>query len=239
MNGFSLDSINCSVHNIYMMSKKTSLVPLSTNTFMKIPRRDGSYFSAGELNDIKITISCAVLDMDASAVREIAAWLYSKDQQILIFDEEPDKYYIAKIDGDIDLDPVAGVAEFSIVFRCEPFAYGVTPKVANFVADTVTVTNSGTFECFPYFTITFISGVASVEIDCAGELLKITKNFVIGDVLQINCAKSSIRLNGLSIMQNLDWQISKFFSLKPGSNIVSTPSVGVLNVAMSFNERWL
>jgi phage-related protein len=57
----------------------------------------------------------------------VAAWLFGVDggKKRLVFDDEPDLFYAARVSNQIDLEQTATHGEFSIYFRCEPYAYGV------------------------------------------------------------------------------------------------------------------
>jgi phage-related protein len=59
-------------------------------------------------------------------MRQVAAWLYGdgKKQQ-LIFSDEIDLFYYGRLQNQIDLEQVVTFGEFTLQFRCEPFAYGV------------------------------------------------------------------------------------------------------------------
>lgn len=64
-----------------------------------------------------------------SAVRGIAAWLFTEDDAMLTFSDEPDKYYMARLTGDTDLNELLYTGETTLHFVCaDPFAYAVTEK---------------------------------------------------------------------------------------------------------------
>lgn len=78
--------------------------------------------------------------------REIAAWLNSSKWEKLIIGDEPDKYYLARVYNEIDLESFITIGECYVTFECQPFAYRVfdtgedlTWEEANFpwvIADT-------------------------------------------------------------------------------------------------------
>jgi predicted phage tail component-like protein len=101
--------------------------------YVDVAGRDGSYdFSRSELQDRMIEIECAWIEPNVGDLRyrarKIAQWLYgtsrnSKDR--LIFTDEPDLYYNAKLNNKIDLEQTITMGEFSLMFRCDPNAYSV------------------------------------------------------------------------------------------------------------------
>jgi hypothetical protein len=58
-----------------------------------------------------------------SHAREIAAWLSSDKFEKLIFDDEPNKYYIAQVSEELDLLTFFESGIIDVVFDCQPFAY--------------------------------------------------------------------------------------------------------------------
>lgn len=60
-----------------------------------------------------------------SRARNIAAWLNVGNWSRLVFDDEPDKFYFARIISNIDFETINRVGEADIIFECQPFAYMV------------------------------------------------------------------------------------------------------------------
>lgn len=54
--------------------------------------------------------------------REIANWLISTEWKRLIINDEPDKYYLARVYSAIDFETLQRLGECDIVFECQPFA---------------------------------------------------------------------------------------------------------------------
>ena len=97
-NGFTLKGQHCSELGIAMETKTLPALPLSDDSYIQAPGRDGSYLFARELADSTITISCGLLASDTTELmtikRQLAAWVYSKQKIQLVFDDEPDKFYL-------------------------------------------------------------------------------------------------------------------------------------------------
>lgn len=54
--------------------------------------------------------------------RNIAAWLSSSTYEKLTFDDEPDKYYLARVYGALDLNQLVTMGIITVQFECLPFA---------------------------------------------------------------------------------------------------------------------
>lgn len=256
MNGFTLNGVHSSTYKTIILSKNRTVLPKVNDAYLQIPGRDGSYLFNRELEDRYIEIGCGVVRSLAvdlrSAIRSIAAWLYSPQKVKLIFDDEPDKYYMAKYYGAIGLDQrqTFSSGEFIVIFRCEPYAYSIqstqtqsSDSVFLFPAFPAPaglgVSNPGTASVYPKFTVTFTAPATEYKLLLVGaNYVRVVRNFIVGDVLVIDHALSKVTVNGINAMANLDLS-SRFFSIPVvGSQITSSP-VGVAQILVNFNGRWL
>ena len=146
--------------------------------------------------------------------------------EILSFDDEPNVYYRGKLAGEVDLGHIGKMAQFSLIFRCEPFVYGGEENQI-FVGDSAAVDNQGTLETFPRFMATFINTVGEWKVaNQDGDYIKIVHDFEIGDTLEVNCQTGAILINDTRALDKLDWQNSRFFSLRAHENTLSiTPTI--------------
>lgn len=55
--------------------------------------------------------------------RSLAAWLHTTDWADLVFDEELDKLYKARVYGQVDFDSLIRHGKCDITFECQPFAF--------------------------------------------------------------------------------------------------------------------
>ncbi|SDH77614.1 putative phage tail component, N-terminal domain-containing protein [Aneurinibacillus thermoaerophilus] len=133
MSDFTYKGISARSMGVRIQSKKRPLLPNIRQEYEDIPGRHGSYsFSDGTLEDITIEIECWVKadsrDDLRYRARQIAAWLYSKDKQRLVFDDEPGVFYLGRLVNQIDLEALIRFGKFTLQFRCDPFAYSVQER---------------------------------------------------------------------------------------------------------------
>jgi predicted phage tail component-like protein len=242
-NGFTLKGQHCSELGIAMETKTLPVLANPDDSYIQAPGRDGSYLFARELSDSTITIVCGLLTSDTTELmtikRQIAAWVYSKETIQLVFDDEPDKFYLVKYNGTILLDQSKSsrLGTFTLVFRSDPVAYSKNDKTL--VLTDFLVTNEGTALSFPKFTVTFSNPATEFKLALGSEFVRVVKNFAVNDVLIIDHTISKVIVNGVSAMAYLDWQDSKFFSLPTGlSQLIATPA-GAATVTINYTERWL
>ena len=226
-----------------MRSKKRPILPESNDSYVQIPGRQGSILYSQGLYDRYIELDCAYVGEDLpdlrTRAREIAAWLYTEDREILSFDDEPNVYYRGKLAGKVDLEHIGKMAQFTLVFRCEPFVYGGEEN-QTFVSDAAAVDNQGTLETFPRFMATFINAVGEWKVaNQDGDYIKVVHDFEIGDTLEVNCKTGAILINGTRAMDKLDWQNSRFFALREGENSLAIAPTGKCSTTVSWVPRYL
>jgi phage-related protein len=179
--------------------------------------------------------------------RSLAAWLSVGAWSKLIINDEPDKYYLAKVTDEIDLKSLweAGVAE--ITFDCQPFAYSVTEVVESVVlttAGTKTFTNLGTR------TINRKSPQGSkfkIEVDGSWTTLSLTMNGktinypVSGSgLLAIDNVEMEAHLDAVNKYGVVTGDVDTFLSLIPGSNTLTIGGTGInATVAIKYIPLWL
>ena len=242
MNGFSFDNANCAAFGIKVKHKSRPVLPAITDSYSQLPGRHGSYLFSGNLADRVIVIDCVLaqdtLENLRANIREIAAWLYTTEKKPLSFDDEPGKYYMAKIDDSIDVEQTVTLGEFTLKFRCEPLCYGIEQYV-DFVNNTAMFTNQGTFEALPKFSVNFTAPAAEWKVTLGSKYLRVIYGFQAGDILEIDCSTGAISINTVNALSSLDWQNSEFFALQPGDNTLTITPHGVSTAALSFTPRWL
>ena len=240
--GLSFNGIHSNTYEVVVKSKNRQILPATNDVYLEIPGRAGSYLIPREVKDRTIEVECALvrdsLEELRMAMRDISAWLNTRSKVQLIFDDEPDKYYLAKLSTQIDITQTYTLGQFTLIFRCEPYAYSITPKTQNFIADSLTITNAGTAPFFPKFTATFTAPATELKIWFGNYYMRIVRNFIIGDVLVIDHAISKVTVNGLSTMVSLDLN-SRFFSIGSGVNALNVTPPAKATTVITWRERWL
>ncbi|MDF2591402.1 MAG: phage tail component [Clostridia bacterium] len=193
--------------------------------------------------------------------REIAAWLSSEQWEKLIINDEPDKYYLARVIGGVDLDTFKKTGQADITFECQPFAYMVidtdadlTWGEANFPWGTDIpwgMSNAYTFSATANTSFEF-ENPGTKEIDNSSPqgskfnvvitgtwtTLSISLNGkTLGYVgagtgtLVINNIDMEATLDGLNDLDNIDGDIDSFLSIIPGQNSINVSGTG-LNITV-------
>ena len=240
--GLTFNNIHSSVYGLGTKITRP-LLPGNSDNYIDIPGRAGSILYTGKPKDRLISVEFGFMpgsrELFRAKVWEISAWLNTDDRKILIFDDEPDKYYMAKVEGQIDLEQVFVLGKFSVIFRCEPLAYGAEQSV-NFVNDSITINNQGTFESQPVFTSTFTTTEAEWKVtDPNSNYIRVINSFQVDDILEINTATGAIYINGIRALDKLDWQNSRFFSLRVGESTLTISPAGACTTRVSWIPKYL
>lgn len=142
MKGFTFANIHSSTYKLYVKSDNRTIAPtLRKNEFI-IPGRDGSIDFGGNTYDTRlITMDLVLLkktmeDLRQQA-REIAQW-FSRSG-MLVFDDELDKAYQAKVYNNIDIEEIRAYGRAKVTFECQPFAESLEYRQVN---TTVTANNA-------------------------------------------------------------------------------------------------
>ncbi len=129
MIGFTYNNIKSSTYGIVAKTVTRPLLPVLRKRELVIPGRHGAYdFSDNTFENRIIELELKYIGTSFAELRTrartIAAWLsgYSGNKN-LIFDDETDKYYVAKIYSEVGLQNLFKVGECKVLFECEPFAY--------------------------------------------------------------------------------------------------------------------
>ena len=131
MIGFSFKGRHSSTLDIGVRSADRTLIPQKRKNDIIIPGRHGSMVPGEEIYDRRYIKTILGLINNEDWVdlrlnsREVAEWLSGEGK--LIFDDEPDKFYIASVYDAVGLEqmhlqPIGGA---EVTFDCQPFAYMV------------------------------------------------------------------------------------------------------------------
>lgn len=240
--GFTFNSVHSSVHSVVVKSKKRQILPATTDTYLQISGRHGSYLFPGTLTDHIDELECSVKQNTLIDLRikshEIAAWLYTADWAVLSYDDDPGKSCLAKVEGPIDPEQILKMSKFPVNFRCSPLAYGAE-VVDNFVTDAVTANNAGNHETLPTFDATFTATATEWKVTLGTKYIRVVHAFAIADTLQVNCDTGAVLINGSRAMDDLDWQNSEFFALAVGNNALAITPTSKCTATVKHTPRFL
>jgi len=237
---FTFNEVDSSGYLIENDVHHAILPPLSSR-LLTVPDRVGAYDFGVEIGTreiaVDVTINGASLEDLRAKVREIAAWLFHKDVKPLVFSDEPDKTYYARVAGSTDLDQIVTHGQGTITFLCpDPHAEGMNRSQTIVSGDTIT--NSGTIEVYPVVTVMFPAAATNLKLIKGFEQVYIKSSFAAGDVLVLDHKKALVTLNGSPSMPTIDLS-TVFFPLDVGGTVLTFEPNASVSVQVDFKEKWL
>ncbi|SFH22916.1 putative phage tail component, N-terminal domain-containing protein [Desulfotomaculum arcticum] len=125
---FSFNGIDSKTYVTVNVVRQSILPPVASKT-VSIPKRAGALDFGTELGvrqiEVAVTIKAASWEELRVKARQLADWLYQDDLKPLVFSDEPDKIYMARVTGETDIDEIVYNGQGNLLFLCpEPFAAG-------------------------------------------------------------------------------------------------------------------
>ncbi len=239
--GITFNGVHSSVFGLGAKVNRP-LLPGNNDNYIDIPGRAGSILYPGKPKDRPTPVEFGFMpgsrELFRSKVWEISSWLNTEERKILIIDDEPGKYYIGKVENQVDLEQAFLLGKFSLTFRCEPFAYGAE-VASNFAEDAISIDYPGTYATAPIFEAEFTAATDTWRATKGTDYIRIDHDFQVGDRLLVNLQSGLIAINGSRAMNKLDWQNSHFFNLLSGTNYLSITPTGVCSTTIKYTPVWL
>ena len=164
--GFTFNGERRDYITVLQGRRRPAWAPRTLN-WLNVPGMTGAYLEGVETSprpyDVPIRIK-ANGNEDLQKIKEdLAEWLLHDEMKELIFDDEPDRTYLAIVDGTLDLDELVRVGKGVISFICDPYKYG-PEKEAIFTSDAVSLDYEGTAPGDPIFELEVLQPVTFAMI---------------------------------------------------------------------------
>lgn len=259
---FEYNGIKSSAFNLICRSVSRPLLPAIRPRAMQIYGRSGIIdYGGGDYNTRQIVMHIAYIGKSfvelRSRAREIAAWLSSNAWAKLVINDEPDKYYLARVLTGINLDTMQKLGQADITFECQPFVYMATDTGSDPAWDEAdfpwiteipwNMIQSYQFSASATEEYTF-ENPGTCEIGCnspqgskfniivtgSWTTLEISLN---GKMLEYTEAGSGtliidnvnmeVKLDGVNKLSELEGDIDSFLSIVPGENTIEVDGTGL------------
>lgn len=132
---------------IVVKSINRSMLPGMIKKEISIPGRHGTYDFSDNVYEnrvISIGISYKASSYNdlREKVRDLAVWLSQQTYKELIFDDEPDKYYLAKVYPSVSFENMMKLGKTMIEFTCQPHALSIETTATDIILDSDTPLDS-------------------------------------------------------------------------------------------------
>ena len=233
------------------------LMPPQEQSVYDIPKINGVLAGSKKFKSNSITVRGIIYGTDPenliTRLSNLASFLYSDADQPLIFNNQSAQYYNAQY---LDTQEILREISFSmidLIFTCnDPLAYAITPTVdlTNItIIDTFyVINNGGHYYSFPLISVVFNAIQNHIYIQntsVADNRIDISKSFEIGDTLEIDCKKRTVKLNGAYSPAGFGeggLGFAEWIILAAGNNIMQVGSEDMaidVSVTISFEKVYL
>ncbi|PEZ18743.1 phage tail protein [Bacillus thuringiensis] len=158
---FTFNQIRKDYLQVLVGRKRPAWAPIKRN-LVRAPHRPGAFFMHTETEERRIDVPIVMkAKKDIAELQklkeDVAGWLLTEEPKELIFDDEPDRTYLAMVDGALDLDELVNRGKGVITFICPmPYKLG-REKTTTFQKDRngliATVIHNGTVESHPIIEV--------------------------------------------------------------------------------------
>lgn len=199
--------------------------------------RDGGIVQRKRRSPRTLDISYQVIGSTRSEIRQNIDELngiFNVNHDVpIVFPDESDKTYFGQPESNSEGQELFFMHEGSFRIVCpDPDKIGQQKQRT---VDGNSFTYRGTSPTFPIITVDFSESASSFEVSNQdGERVKVNYDFQNGDVLELNFSTQKISINGNVQMTALAWTISKWFSIKPGENTLTSTQPA----DMTYKVRW-
>ncbi|RXI55287.1 phage tail protein [Clostridium tetani] len=220
--GFVWRGIHSNEKGLKIISLPNITTPEKREEKIIIPGRDGYLTQSDESYEGEV--KPVEFDIKHDNFEDIKTWLNGSGE--VIFSNEPDRYYKARIINKLDLARVLEKFHSGIIqFDCQPFKY-LQDELITITKNNSTIYNYGTYESEPYLKV-FTTGDITLSIN--NEVIKFTnvENYIELDSEMMECYKEHQNCNNK--------MYGEFPILKTGENKISwTGNVSKIEI----KPRW-
>lgn len=248
--GFTFNNIYSVDKGLHVTNVERPILPPIISRTKAVADRHGVYYFGSQFDALPIPVEVVWRGTDAPNVqsikRSLAAWLRPNGLMKLVFDDEPEMYYMAVLTDQTELEQVVRIGRGEITFLCpDPFAYAITDDVFADPAGTITFTRQGTAESNPKIEITGTSSGAGFTIDlnntvinytgslASGETLVLDSDFVTAYIIQAD----GTQVSALNDIDSLDFPIT-LPEVNNSLVVTANGSSTLEEVKISCRSRW-
>jgi predicted phage tail component-like protein len=252
---FNFNNIESSAYNLVCKSVKRPLLPAVKTKRIELAGISGIYDFDSEGNEYamrQITMKIQYIGNDfeelRTRARDLALWLGVSSFCPLILNDEDDKYYLAKVTNEIDLDTLYESGSADIVFDCQPFALSVEDVDHTFNVTghtTEVISNPGNrvinFRSPPgsIFQVKMVGSWTTISVTVNGRYLTFntaaSSKTLIFDNIEMECT-----LDAVNNFNLLGGNTTTFLHVLPGNNSFEINGTGLnVDVTVKFTPLWL
>ena len=240
-NGFTFGGVHSDAFGLIVNSKDLPLTPPLNNRLQENGGHDGAWDYGVEYGARIIELDCTLFSENASDLRKVArqfagAMNPAKGARSLVFDDEPDVQYFARVSNQIPLAQLGAMGTFTLQLTCpDPFTYS-TEYHSVTTTGTTEIDHAGAHIARPRITVTHGGGVGAIDV--VGADMKATMVFDESSEAGTYIIDSKVKTITVSGKPAYDFVKGSFITLSEGLNTV-TITGGINSVKIEYHDTWL
>jgi predicted phage tail component-like protein len=178
VNSFSFDSIKKPYLICEIGKRRSAFAPIKQD-LIYVLNRPGALLGSTN-TDIRVIEQPIVINgkdrLEVRALEEdLADWLITSESKPLIFDDEPNRVYFAKVDGSLNIEDIARFGRGTITFIClDPYKYGgLKDPIFTNLSSPITLHNGGTAPSLPTFRFVLSQPTTYLDIIADEDYMRI------------------------------------------------------------------
>lgn len=243
-NGYSFGGRHIHEFLVEMTGKEVPITPPFTNQAETQGGRDGGWDFGMQYDPKIIPVDHYIWTPDRATtqakIRELAGHMNPrKGSQVLIFDDEPDKMYYARLNDQLNLAEIMKLFnDFSLEFICyDPFTYSVT-EYAPVITNSGTINHLGSHVSKPILVVDHKGGSATITNTPSGgsaQSIVFTSATPVG-IYTIDMKQGTVKQGSSGADK---WITSLQWIEMPQGNNVITHTANINNVTVKYRNTWL
>lgn len=243
-NGYTLNAKHIRDFSVEMTGKEMPITPPIQNNSEDQAGRDGGW-------DFGVKYDPKIIPIDhhiwtnsraetQTMIRNLAGWLNPRlGAKQLIFDDEPDKMYFARLSTQINLEQIIKLFnDFSLEFICyDPFTYSVQ-EYTEIITSSGTISHQGTHVSKPVLVVDHAGGSATITNTTPDGQTQVTEFNADTPPGQytIDMKEGTVKMGsegGDKHINSIQW-----IEMQQGSNTIAH-SVNINQVTVKYRHTWL
>ncbi|GEK57128.1 hypothetical protein CHL76_02235 [Marinococcus halophilus] len=243
MNGFTFDGVHSDDLGVIVNKKNVPMSPPVNGRTQTIDGFDGAWDYGVSYDPREIDLECTIFKTEKRTMKDnlrqiVKAFNPRKGAKKLVFDDEPDKCYFARLDAQVPLEQKGQMGTFTIELVCpeRPHTYGTDERIGTFSND-LNTSHEGTHVAKPTLTITHNGGEGAVTLTRNdGNILELalSSSSPSGEYV-IDCTEYTIQKNGEPAYQ---YVTGDYFEMDEGENSFVN-SGNISQVKIAFRDTWI
>lgn len=196
-------------------------MPPTSGNVQQLKCGTGNVYSGSYFEQRVITITCTALMSDGKLLADkmdaIKRILAPTGEKELVFGAYPERYIKGRFEGTMDLEQLAQMGTFNIVFYCsDPLYYDRILRTSGSATKSFNCENKGNWESNKLQLELTLNGACTISNYSTGKSLKLNGK---GKVT-VDFEKACI-IGGMGVNQNTSYRSGEFFDLAVGDNNIN------------------